>query len=52
VQKNHPESLILGDKNAKTHTRRKMERIFEQVNLSLLSKIDPKSFEEASSDQH
>jgi hypothetical protein len=52
VQKNHPENLILGDKNAKTQTRRKLASSSEQVNLSLLSKIEPKCFAEASNDQH
>jgi hypothetical protein len=40
VQKNHPENLILGDKNTETQTRRKLERTYEHVNLSLLSKIE------------
>jgi hypothetical protein len=52
VQKNHPEKLILDDKNDKNRTRRKMASSFEQVNLSLLSKIEPKCFVEANNDQH
>jgi hypothetical protein len=52
VQKNHPENLILGDKNVGTQTRRKLASSSEQVNLSLLSKIEPKCFAEASNDQH
>jgi hypothetical protein len=52
VQKKHPKNLILGDKNVETQTRRKLESTFEQVNLSLFSKIEPKCFVEASVDQH
>jgi hypothetical protein len=52
VQKNHPENLILGDKNVKTQTRRKLASTYEQVNLSLLSKIEPECFAEASVDKH
>jgi hypothetical protein len=52
VQKNHPENLILGDKNAKTQTRRKLENSSEQMNLSLLSKVEPKCFAESRNDPH
>jgi hypothetical protein len=52
VQKNHRENLMLGDKIVKTHTRRKLACSYECVNLSLLSKIELKCFEEASNDQH
>jgi hypothetical protein len=51
VQKNHPKHLILGDKNAKTQTRRKLTSRSGLINLSLLSKIDPKCFVESSIDQ-
>jgi hypothetical protein len=52
VQKNHPENLILGDKNSNTQTRRELAVTTEHVNLSLLSKIDPTCFVETSVDQH
>jgi hypothetical protein len=52
VQKNHPENRILGDKNVRTQTRRKLARSYEQMNISLFSKIEPKCFAKASNDQH
>jgi len=45
VQKNHPESQIIGDKNAGVETRRKLTFDSEQTMLSM---IEPKSFKEAS----
>jgi hypothetical protein len=52
VQKNHPKNLILGDKNARTQTRRKLANKYEQMNLSLLSQVEPKFFIEAQNDHH
>jgi hypothetical protein len=45
VQKNHPESQIIGNKNAGVETRRKLTFDSEQAMLSM---IEPKSFKEAS----
>jgi hypothetical protein len=44
VQKNHPESQIIGDKSAGVETRRKLSFDSEQAMLSL---IEPKSFKES-----
>jgi hypothetical protein len=44
VQKNHPESQIIGNKNAGVETRRKLTFDSEQAMLSM---IEPKSFKEA-----
>jgi hypothetical protein len=52
VQKNHPEELILGENNKGVQTRRQLIRSPEHANLSLLSKIEPKNFEEASKDKN
>jgi hypothetical protein len=41
VQNNHPESQIIGDKNAVVETRRKLNFYSEQAMLSL---IEPKLF--------
>jgi hypothetical protein len=52
VQKNHPKNLILGDKNDETLTRRKMASIYEHVNFSLFSKIEPECFRKVRTYQH
>jgi hypothetical protein len=52
VLKNHKKNLILGDKNDKTQSRRKLENNSKQMNLSLLFKIEPKFFLEAGNDQN
>jgi len=52
LKKNHPENLILSDKHVGTWTRRKLAIISEQMNISLLSKIEPRCFEETNNDQH
>jgi regulator of extracellular matrix RemA (YlzA/DUF370 family) len=49
VQKNHPESQIIGDKNAGVETRRKLTFDSEQAMLSL---IEPKSFKEANKSKY
>jgi hypothetical protein len=48
VQKNHPEELILGENNKGFQTRRQFIRSPKHVIMSLISKIEPKNFEEAS----
>ena len=50
VQKNHPSDYIIGNKDAKVETRRKI-RSPEQTHLALLSTIEPNFFEEASKDE-
>ena len=50
-QKNHPQELIIGDKNADIETRKQVRRP-EQVYFSLLSIVEPSNFEEASADEH
>jgi hypothetical protein len=45
VQKHHPENQILGDIDTGVQTRRRL-------NFSLLSKIEPKNFAQASEDKH
>jgi FtsZ-interacting cell division protein YlmF len=50
VQKNHPESQILGDKDKGVQTRRKLIKASEQSQIDFISMIEPKSFNEASED--
>jgi hypothetical protein len=50
VQKNHPSDQIIGNKDARVETRRKI-RSPEQTHLGLLSTIEPNCFEEASKDE-
>jgi hypothetical protein len=50
VQKNHPSGQIIGNKDARVETRRKI-RSPEQTHLTLLSTIEPNCFEEASKDK-
>ena len=44
VQKNHPESQIIGDKDSGVKTRRKL--LYDEKQ-ALLSIIEPKTFKEA-----
>jgi hypothetical protein len=46
VQKNHPLDHIIGNKDAGVETRRRIHSP-EQMHLTLLSTIEPNSFEEA-----
>jgi regulator of extracellular matrix RemA (YlzA/DUF370 family) len=48
VQKNHPESQIIGNKSVGVETRRKLTYESEQAMLSL---IEPKTFAEANKDE-
>ena len=50
VQKNHPESQLIGDKNKGVQTRRKLIKASEQSYISFLSMMEPKNIEEASED--
>jgi hypothetical protein len=50
VQKNHPSDQIIGNKDARVETRRKI-RSPKQTHLALLSTIEPNCFEEASKDE-
>ena len=52
VQKNHPAEQIIGDEDAGVETRRwKQFQSPEQGHISLLSKIEPKDFDQASRDK-
>jgi hypothetical protein len=50
VQKNHPLDQIIGNKDARVETRRKI-RSPKQTHLALLSTIEPNYFEEANKDE-
>jgi hypothetical protein len=50
VQKNHPSDQIIGNKDARVETRRKIHSP-EQTHLALLSTIEPNYFEEANKDE-
>jgi hypothetical protein len=50
VQKNHPSDQIIGNKDARVETRRRICSP-EQMNLALSSTIEPKSFEESNKDE-
>ena len=51
IQKNHPESQIIGDQNKGVQTRRKFLKDSEQSHIAFLSMIEPKNFNEASEDK-
>ena len=52
VQKNHPTDQIIGDEDAGVETRRRKQfQSPEQGHISLLSKIEPKDFDQASRDK-
>jgi hypothetical protein len=50
VQKNHPSDQIIGNKDARVETRRRIHSI-EQTHLALLYTIEPNCFEEANKDE-
>jgi hypothetical protein len=50
VQKNHPSNQIIGNKDARVETRRRIHSP-EQTHLTLTSMIEPTYFEEASKDE-
>lgn len=45
VQKLHLENQILGDRELRVHTRRKITITPKNANLTLLSKMEPKCFD-------
>ena len=52
VQKNHPAEQIIGNEDAGVETRRRKQcQSPEQGHISLLSKIEPKNFDQASRDE-
>jgi hypothetical protein len=50
VQKNHPSDQIIGNKDARVETRRRICSR-EQTHLTLSSTIEPTCFEEANKDE-
>ena len=50
--KNHSSDQITGDKDVRIGTRRRQFGRNEQVHFSLLSTIEPRTFAEASTDEH
>jgi hypothetical protein len=50
VQKNHPSDQIIGNKDARVETRRRIHSP-EKMHLALTSTIEPTCFEEASKDE-
>ena len=51
-EKNHPPEQIIGSKSAGVETRRRKKSLtLEQGHFSLLSTVEPSSFEEASNDK-
>ena len=46
IQKNNPESQIIGDQNKGVQTRRKLLKDSEQSHIAFLSMIEPKNFNE------
>jgi hypothetical protein len=52
IQKNHPASQIIGEKDKGVQTRRKIIKIIEQSHIALISMLEPKNFNEASKDDH
>jgi hypothetical protein len=51
IRKNHSESQIIGDENKGVQTRRKILAESEKSHVAFLSKIEPKSFNEACEDK-
>jgi hypothetical protein len=52
IQKNHPASQIIGEKDKGVQTRRKLIKTTEQSHIALISMLEPKNFNEASKDDH
>jgi hypothetical protein len=52
VQKHHPESQILGNKETRVQTRRNLIGTSNSAKFSLLSMIEPHNFSQASQDDH
>jgi hypothetical protein len=52
IQKNHPASQIIGEKDKGVQTRRKLIKTTEQSHIALISMLEPKNFNEANKDDH
>ena len=52
IQKYHPASQIIGEKDKGVQTRRKLIRNTEQSHIAFVSMLEPESFNEASKDDH
>jgi hypothetical protein len=52
IQKNHPASQIIGEKDKGVQTRRKLIKTTEQSHIALISMLEPKNFNEASKYDH
>jgi hypothetical protein len=52
IQKNHPASQIIGEKDKGVQTRRNLIKNTEQSHISLISMLEPKNFNEASTNDH
>jgi hypothetical protein len=52
IQKNHPASQIIGEKDKGVQTRRKLIKTTEQSHIAFISMLEPKNFNEANKDDH
>ena len=52
TQKNHHASQIIGEKDKGVQTRRKIIKNTEQSHIDFISMLEPKNFNEASTDDH
>jgi hypothetical protein len=52
IQKNHPASQIIGEKDKGVQTKRKIIKTIEQSHIALISMLEPKNFIEASKYDH
>jgi hypothetical protein len=50
IQKNHPASQIIGEKDKGVQTKRKLIKTTEQSHIALISMLEPKNFNEANID--
>jgi hypothetical protein len=52
IQKNHPVSQIIREKDKGVQTRRKLIKTTEQSHIALISMLEPKNFNETNKDDH
>jgi FtsZ-interacting cell division protein YlmF len=52
IQKNHPASQIIGEKEKGVQTKRNLIKTTEQYHIALISMLEPKNFNEANTDDH
>jgi hypothetical protein len=52
IQKNHPASQIIGEKEKGVQTIRKLIKNTEQSHISFISMVEPKNLNESSKDDH